>query len=203
MRVWWLVPHTIPQQQQRGRAVAVEEEDGEEDEEEEEEQLYCPIISWDWMLVLFTSAWIWLILLVTIVYAAESCQPGKLSSIVLCVFFQLTVVCENNAGTALVLLMATIAFIVITCGGFPSCFGSFPWLIIISSALVLLFLFLAVLEPMDYSAHGNPWTDQYCHAHTIIAHHQHDTGPDTPYGASSHSSYPSSGPLNLVYALSR
>lgn len=102
-----------------------------------------------WSLFLFTSAWVWVLFLVLLLYAADSCQPGISWMI-----------------GAVVLL-----FLILTCGGCPSWFGNFPWVLAVSVSILITFFTLSLIERPDpvYYAHGVPVVEAYVSDYCVVA----------------------------------
>lgn len=124
----------------------------------DEEWVYeCGTYSCTFARILFTSAWIWLLLWLLILYTIDSCWPGA----------------------AFMVLFVGIIFIITTCGGCQSWFGNFPWILVIASSAIVILLALSTIERMDpeYHAHGWPYLEEYvsysCTAGTPYHTHHH------------------------------
>ena len=157
LSLWWFqAPFNDSQSNDAGNLIDSSQrnrgEDG-QDNEMDDDYMFCN----DWTVIIMSCGWVWLLLFCFLLYLADSCHPG----------------------TVWMIFLVTLFFLVFTCGGWPSCHGSFPFVLILASTILVMALTFSMIDRMDTVAHtqGIPWMDSY--AQDYCYHHiHHDSHED-------------------------
>jgi hypothetical protein len=110
------------------------------------------------------SAWLWAAVFCLLVYMGEVCYPGF----------------------SWLITLASMCFIVLTCGGLQFIFGSFPFLLLLSSSVIVLFFALGLLARPDPQSNETGWLLEYCYTTVQTSAAQAQTTPE--YSTAQHTS---------------